>query len=74
MEPIERFAHTRSMGKQLTYDVAIWTNRYTISLHGDVLKEWGAPVMLGGDVVNPIQAARVFAISDIENLTGMREE
>ena len=69
----ERFQHRRTSGKQLTYDVSVWPDRYSISLNGKMLKEWKRPLM-SGNVSDPLQVARVFAISDIEYLVGIAEE
>ena len=70
---IERFPHQRSSGKRLVYEAAIWPDYYTISLHGNILKNWKRPIVAGGDT-NPLQVTRLFAIDDIEKLVGMMEE
>jgi hypothetical protein len=42
-------------------------------LNGSILKQWQRPVIVG-NVSDPMEVARVFAISDIEGLVGMAEE
>jgi hypothetical protein len=67
------WSYTRSIGKRLTYEVAITSNSYEIFLNGKSLKYSGplsgtyTPNSDGG-------VAFIHARSDIENLSGMNEE
>jgi hypothetical protein len=70
---MESFAHVRTTGRKLTYEVRIYPNRYVIARDGKVLKDASRPVVMGGDVGDD-EATRVFAINDIEQLVGMAEE
>ena len=71
--PEKTFRHTRSTGQRLTYDVRVLSNRYTISLNGEVLKDALRPSILGGNVADD-DATAVFAIADIEQLVDMSEQ
>ena len=70
--PMISFKHTRTTGKKLTYEVSIYPNRYVIALSGTVMKDASRPVVLGAGACDD-EAARIFAIEDIEKLVGMDE-
>lgn len=67
------FKYTRLVGKKLTYDVEVLSNRYVIRLNGKLLREALSPVIAGGNV-SELEAVSAFAIADIESLHGMPEE
>jgi hypothetical protein len=67
------FKYVRSVGLGLTYDVKILPSRYTISLEGQLLKDASRPTVKGGNFADE-DAARLFAIDDIEKLLGMNEQ
>lgn len=70
---INRIQHTRGQGKRLTYDIELTANSYTISLHGEILKQSGPIAGHFGDL-SGADALIVHAKSDIENLSEMSEE
>jgi hypothetical protein len=72
MEP-ERFQHRRTHGGAANVRRCYLARPYTVALNGSILKQWQRPV-IAGNVSDPMEVARVFAISDIEGLVGMAEE
>lgn len=72
MKPEATFQHTRSSGKKHTYTVQVYGNKYVILLGDKELKRASRVATFGN--VSPLEADRVFAISDIEQLLDMEEE